>query len=363
VRIGIGKAGCASALAIVVFGCAGCGSSGSSTTPSGSSANASNDASTSASGGSTTTATSSAGSSGSHTIELINGNNVDPYFITAWDGAAAEAKAKGDQIVEQAPSTTDPTQQVSLMDDAIANHPSAIILSALEYPPMVAPLEQARAAHIPVVVINNSESDFHNSPNAVAFITSGNSALGFAAGQEMAKLVGNKPVTVGDINEQVGITADIERSTGFEQAMKQYAPKVTVLPMQYAQGNTATADSLASDLITGHSNLAGIYAVDAFTGQGVGTAVKAAGKTGQIKVVSVDAEPQQVTLLKQGIIQALIAQKPSVLGKLAVDDALDAISGQTSKIVRNVDPGHIVITSSSINTPAGQSAIYSSSKP
>jgi ribose transport system substrate-binding protein len=42
----------------------------------------------------------------------------------------------------------------------------------------------------------------------------------------------------------------------------------------------------------------------------VGTAIQAAHKTGTVKLVAIDAEPQEVTLLKAGVIQALIAQAP-----------------------------------------------------
>ncbi len=295
------------------------------------------------------TGTSAAGK----TIELINGNSVDPYFFSVRDGAEAAAKKAGVKLVVQAPSTFDPTQQVPLMASAIANKVSAIILSADGYEQLLPSLQQAHAANIPVIVINESQGDMKDTKYALSFITSDNTELGKAAGAEMAKLV-PKNSTVGAINSVTGLQSELERGSGFVDGVKAANAGITILPQQFDNDDPTKAQSIATDLLQSHPDLAGIYAVDSFTGQGVGTAIRALNKAGKVKVVALDAEPQEVQLLQAGATQALIAQKPNYVGQLALQFAVNAVSGQTSKIVRSVNPGSVAITMENFNTPASQ---------
>ena len=141
------------------------------------------------------------------TIELINGNDVDPYFFSIKDGAQEAADTAGVKLIVQAPSTFDPTQQVPLMASAIANKVSAIILSADAYQELLPSLMQAHAAGIPVIVLNESEDDMDNTPYALSFITSDNTDLGQAAGLEMSQLVPSGS-TVSAINSVSGLQSD-----------------------------------------------------------------------------------------------------------------------------------------------------------
>ena len=71
-------------------------------------------------------------------------------------------------------------------------------------------------------------------------------------------------------------------------------------------------------LLARHPNLDGIFASDTAYGQGAATAVQNAGKAGKIKIVAFDAEPDEVTALDRGLIQALIVQKAYSMGQFAV---------------------------------------------
>jgi ribose transport system substrate-binding protein len=309
--------------------------------------------------GSASAAVKTAVSAKGKTIELINGDSTDPYFFSVEAGAKTAAAKAGVKLEEQAPSTFDPTQQVPMMNSAIANKVSAIILSADGYQQLLGPLESASKAHIPVIIINESEGDMKNTPYALSFITSDNTDLGKAAGAEMAALV-PKGATVGVINSVTGLQSELERGSGFVTGLTGAGKGQKALPQQFDNDDPTTAQSIATDLLQSHPNLAGIYAVDSFTGQGVGTAVRATGKTGKVKVVALDAEPQEVALLKSGAVQALIAQKPNYVGQLSMEYAIDAVTGQKSKIVRSVNPGSVTITKANFNSAKSQAAIYKS---
>lgn len=279
----------------------------------------------------------------SYTIAFINGDNIDPYFLTAWHGAYAEANKLGVKLIENAPATFDYEQQAPLIQDMIARHVNAIILSADSGTALQPELLQAHNAGIPVIIVNQTQSDMNNTPYALSFICTSNLELSRYGAKAMNGLIGGSGTTA-VIDSTAGLTSDIHRGTGYYAWMKSNAPGVKILPMQFDQDSRSTADAIATDLMKSHPNLKGIFSVDSFTGQGVGTAIKAAGEQGKIKVVAIDAEPQEVTLMKQGVIQELIAQQPYNMGSLAMQYAMDALTGHKSLIKRNVEPAPIIVT-------------------
>lgn len=62
-----------------------------------------------------------------------------------------------------------------------------------------------------------------------------------------------------------------------------------------------------------------------------------------MKIVAYDAEPAEVQDLQTGLISAMIAQKPSQEGMLAVEYAYYAATGQTSKIPKFTELQNVAI--------------------
>ena len=65
-----------------------------------------------------------------------------------------------------------------------------------------------------------------------------------------------------------------------------------------------------------------------FSAEGTATGVRQAGKQDQVKIVGFDAGPDQVKQLKDGTVQALIAQHPYQIGEDGVGQAVAALGGQ-----------------------------------
>jgi ribose transport system substrate-binding protein len=142
--------------------------------------------------------------------------------------------------------------------------------------------------------------------------------------------------------------------------MKADYPKIKLLPEQYDNDDRAQADSIATDLMEANPTLRGIYGVDSFTGQGVGTAIEAAHKKGAVKVVAIDAEPQEVSLLRSGVIEALIAQAPYGMGTGAVQDLASYLMGDKSAVKNLNVLSPQEVTPQNINTPAIEKWVYAS---
>jgi ribose transport system substrate-binding protein len=73
-----------------------------------------------------------------------------------------------------------------------------------------------------------------------------------------------------------------------------------------------------------------------------------------VKIVGFDAGPKQVQDLKNGLVQALIAQRPAEIGKLGVQQAVAALDGKPTK--PKIATGFISITKD--NLGQNQDALY-----
>jgi ribose transport system substrate-binding protein len=76
-----------------------------------------------------------------------------------------------------------------------------------------------------------------------------------------------------------------------------------------------------------------------------------------VKIVGFDAGPKQVEDLKQGTVQALIAQQPAEIGKQGVEQAIAALKGDPTK--PKIGTGFTVITKD--NLDQNQDAVYKAS--
>ncbi len=94
-------------------------------------------------------------------------------------------------------------------------------------------------------------------------------------------------------------------------------------------------------------DLVGVFAVNLFSAEGSATGIKQAGKSGQVQVVGFDAGPNQIQALREGTVQALVAQDPGAIGKFGVDEAVTALDG--GKNTPNVQTGFTIITKDNLD--------------
>ena len=79
--------------------------------------------------------------------------------------------------------------------------------------------------------------------------------------------------------------------------------------------------------------------------------------TSTVKIVGVDAGHDQVAQLKEGTVQALVAQQPALIGQYGVDAAVAALDG--TSVPKSVQTGFTVITKDNIDGD-GKQYVYKS---
>ncbi|KAB8185716.1 substrate-binding domain-containing protein [Nonomuraea phyllanthi] len=103
-------------------------------------------------------------------------------------------------------------------------------------------------------------------------------------------------------------------------------------------------------------DLAGVFAANLNSATGAGSALQQAGKLGQVKMVGFDAGPAQVKQLKDGVVQALIAQLPADIGAKGVEQAVAAVKGQ--QVTPSLPTDATIITAENVDRPEIQKVLY-----
>jgi ribose transport system substrate-binding protein len=319
---------------------AGCGSSSSSSSSSSSGGSASSSSSSSSSGG-----------SGNKSLALIQGTKADNFYVTMGCGAQAEAAKLGYSISVQGPADFAAPEQIPIVNAITAKKPAAVLIAPTDTQALIAPMNQMKSAGIKVIQVDTTVSD---KSIAAASISSDNLQGGAKAADALAKLVGDKGSVV-VMNEQPGVSTTEQRIQGFLKEIKKY-PNIKPLATQYTGDNPSKAAQAITALYSAHPDLAGVFATNVLVAQGVDTGLKSTGAASKVKIVGYDADPTQVSDLKSGVVEALVAQEPYQEGVDGVQQAVNAVTGKpTSSILT----GLAVLTKD--NLSAMSKYIYKSS--
>lgn len=210
-------------------------------------------------------------------------------------------KKMGVKTTVLGPTEWDVVAQIGVIEQVIPSKPAGLLINGTD-PAIASAINKAVHAGIPTVVY---DSDIPNSKRH-AFLGTDWYEIGRLQGEAMVDLLGGK----GKI-AYMGLVGQTNMENGFRgllDVFKKY-PGIIVIGKYDSQGSTENAAKITSDLITANPDLAGVCGFDAISGPGIGLAIKEAGKSGQIKVTTVDWEPEHLKLVREGVIDVLIGQK------------------------------------------------------
>ena len=306
------------------------------------------------SGGGATSAPSTAASAAAKAwnLTLIQGVKGDPFYVTMACGAQAEATKDGAKLTVTGGDKWDASVQTPVVDSVTASKPDGVMIAPNDGKAMFAPLKAMNDAGVKVTLVDTGLED---TSFAKGVITSNNAQGGQVGAQTLAKLIGDKG-TVLVVNVDPGITTTDARVKGFNDEMAKH-PNITLLPVQFTHDDPTAATSITTSTLAAHSDLAGIFATNVNTAEGVAAALKQVGNS-SVKIIAFDAGPKQVQDLKDGVVQGLIAQDPYQEGILAVQASLAALNGQTPT---NTQTELAAITKDNLADPAIKKFLYLSS--
>jgi ribose transport system substrate-binding protein len=294
-----------------------------------------------------------ANADGPYKIVLIAGIASDPFYITMNHGAQAEAQKEGATVQYSGSSAAfSPSTQLPYLNAAIAQKPDLILIAPTDKVALQAPIAQAVAAHIPIILVDTTLND----PSiAVTTISSDNIAGGEKVADALAGAIG-KTGKVAVVGVTPGISTTDDRVTGFNRQLATY-PEIKNLGVTYTGDNPTRANTVLKGLVAANRDLAGVFATNTQTGNGATAAARELGLSGKLKLVEFDTEPVQVEGVKAGTVAALVAQDPYSMGELGVRYGVQYLKGKRD-FDKHYGTGEAIITKANVDSEDMKKYLY-----
>ena len=291
---------------------------------------------------------------GEHYVFVSSNINI-PYWQDAKAGFVDAAKAlKGSTAEFVGPNRYAPDAELKAFQDAVAAHPSGIMVSPGQADLFRSAIDSAIDAGIPVICV---DSDAPRSKRMM-FVGTDNYQAGLQSGNATARLLhGHGAVVVIKITGQDN---QEERARGLRDAFKQY-PTLGVGVELNDSGDAQQAGDLVSSLLHNAGHPSAIICLEASCGPGVAKTLDSLQMAGKIPIVAMDANPETLNLIGQGYISTTVAQKPYTMGYYGlqflddlhhnrVHEFPDWRTAPASPLPAFVDTGTVVVDSGNLQS-------------
>jgi ribose transport system substrate-binding protein len=265
--------------------------------------------------------------SNKETYYLISNNLALPYWKTAVAGFQ-KAGAQYDVTTKIAgPDTYDAQAEAQALTEAIAAHPSGILISVADPSGLQSQIDSALDQGIPVITIDSDAPHSHR----VFFIGTNNREAGHLGGQRVVdRLSGKGNVVFFTMPGQPNLD---ERLNGYMEIFAQH-PGIKVADIFNIKGDSGNAFDKAQQYAaqTGDKKIDAFVCLEASSGKDVGEVLKRDKATDRL-LIAMDLDPDTLRLIKEGVIDATISQKPYTMGFYGLK-ALDEIHHYPIKKLR-----------------------------
>jgi ABC-type sugar transport system substrate-binding protein len=247
------------------------------------------------------------------------------------EDGAKEAGVKYFVLAAESDQAAEP--QLNLCNTALERKPVAMITAAINSTNLLPCLKAAQEAGIKVVDLdgNLDQAILDKEGIKITFrIGSDNIAAGAQGAEYLVSKLGKDakgPVLV--IEGLSGNITGQKRASGFADKLKELAPGLEIVASLPGDWDRGKAASITNDILTRNPDLVGIFAANDGMALGAVEAVYAAGKGEQVTIIGVDGNVDAVKSIKDGRLNASVAQLPYLVGKQAVENVKKAIAGES----------------------------------
>jgi ribose transport system substrate-binding protein len=258
------------------------------------------------------------------------------YWRTVESGCDEAAAQYGVELIKLGPPTEDAVeQQINMVQDVIAQGVDALVFSPSQPPTAVAVLQRAKAAGIPVVLVDTPMPDGFT--DYVTFIGTENYAAGVEAAKEIMTQIprGSKVVL---IEGAPGNPATSERADGAQKTFTDNG--YIVASRQPGYSDRERAFTVMQNILQSTPDVAAVFASNDEMAHGAYRAINQAGK--KAVVVGVDGNRDAVESVLADGLYGTLAQRSKRMGFLGVEAAIKAINGES--VQKRIDSGTDMIT-------------------
>ena len=234
---------------------------------------------------------------------LVTVNSKLPYWQTAAAGLAKAGALYGVKVDVRGPDTYDIQAEVKEFQDAVALKPAGILISVADSGLMQGPINDAIDAGIPVITIDADAP----ASKRLYFIGTNNLQAGRLGGQRVLDKLHGKGNVVFYTMPQTNMD---ERLKGYKDVFADH-PAIKVVEVFNIKGDSGNAFDRTQHWLTekGVEHIDAFICLDASAGKDVAEAVRRNNATDRL-IVAMDTDEATLNLVKGGLIDSTVAQKP-----------------------------------------------------
>lgn len=293
------------------------------------------------------------------TIAVIPKGTTHEFWKSIHAGAlqaAEELAATGDsvKVIWKGPLREDDReQQVQVVEGFLSQGVDGIVLAPLDSRALSRPVEEAKAAGVPTVIIDSGlESDA-----MVSYVATDNTKGGELAADRLGELLGGKGKVL-VLRLQEGSASTTAREDGFLKRLKATFPTIVVVSSnQYAGATRETAKQAAENLLNRFGgDLQGIFTPNESSTIGMLLALQDIGKAGKVRFVGFDATQVLIDAMRAHQLDGIAVQNPMRMGYLGVKTMVAHLRHRPVEPL--IDTGVSMVTPETLDLPAMQELIH-----
>ena len=252
-------------------------------------------------------------------------NNASPFWAIARCGTEKAAEELPNVEVDfRIPNDGTAAEQKRLVDDLLAKGINGMAISPVDPANQTQMINDAAKS----ILVITQDSDAPQSDRA-CYIGTDNRAAGRQAGELIKSALpggGRVMVFVGKADAQNAR----ERLEGVKEALQ--GANVEIIDVRTDDADRVRAKSNAADTLVKYPDVAALVGLWAYNGPAILSAVKDAGKTGQVKIIAFDEEDDTLKGIREGAIEGTIVQQPYQFGYQSVKTMAQILGGDRSMI-------------------------------
>ena len=262
--------------------------------------------------------------------------------------AQRELAAGGDSVdlIWKGPIREDDReQQVQVVEGFVSQGVQGIVLAPLDNRGLVRPVEEARRAGVPTVIIDSGlETD-----SIVSFVATDNRKGGALAADRLGELLGGKGKAL-LLRYAEGSASTEEREKGFLEELRAKYPGIQLVSAdQYAGPTRETAKRASENLLNRFGgDLQGIFTVNESATIGMLLALQDINKAGHVHFIGFDPSPILLTAMRAHQLDGIVVQDPMKMGYLGVKTIVDYL--HRKPVARRIDTGVTLVTPANLDS-------------
>ncbi len=246
----------------------------------------------------------------------------------------------------------DREQQIQVVEGFLSQGVNGIVLAPLDASALVRPVQEARQAGLPTVIIDSALA----SDDIVSFVSTDNEKGGALAADRLGSLLEGKGRVL-MLRYQEGSASTEARERGFLDRLKASFPGIEVVSADQFAGPTRDTAKRASENLLNRfgAQVQGIFTPNESATAGMLLALQDVGRAGQVRFVGFDASETFVTAMRNKQLDGVVLQNPFEMGYRGVKTIVAHLRGET--VERRVDTGVAMVTPDDLDTPASKALL------